>query len=155
MIQWFDSFLTREGTANGDVIILEIVVALLIGILSFLVFVFRRSMKVFWNWIMRLLTLRLPNELKKFKVNIKYKKTIKQIERKKIPIPEYFLRGKSPENNSELRKIFQMIEDGLIEAPDSYKISKMIQGLKLDDIKIPEVRLPNIELFDPNKYLKK
>lgn len=57
-----------------------------------------------------------------------YKKTIKQIERKKIPMPDGFLFGKSPERNPELKKIYQMMDDGRIEKPESYKIQQFLKN---------------------------
>ncbi len=57
----------------------------------------------------------------------KYKKKIKLMERKKIPIPSYFLAGKTKSSHPELKRIFEMIESGELEPPIAYKLSKMYE----------------------------
>lgn len=156
-MDWFLDFWNRAAGTNGDGIISNIVI-LLIGI--FINFV-GRFLWFLYKWLSK----KIVSLCKKIKVkwleikkNRLYKKTIKQIERMEIPISDNFLFGKSPEKNPELKKIFQMIEDGVIDAPKSYRLYKLAQGLSegIADIKLnTEPHRINVEVFDPNKFLKK
>lgn len=62
--------------------------------------------------------------LKKARRYIAYRKTIRNIVKKKIQIPDNFLSRKSAESNPELKKIFEMIENGELEEPKFYKLEK-------------------------------
>jgi hypothetical protein len=89
-----------------------------------------------------------------FKEKGQYKKKIKQIEKLEITIPDYFLFSKSREKNPELRRIFTMIEEGIISEPPSMKINKYIKDNPdiLDKIinqrSVPY--LPEIKPFKPD-----
>lgn len=129
-----------------------------IGIAFFLGVVFTGCIK-FFKWLGNILWVgfkttltKSKNKIKKVKVERQYKRTIKQIERKEIPIPNNFLLGKSPEKNPELKRIFQMMDNGLIEVPDSYKIQKLlkdrpdiIKGNPLDIVKLPVIKPPTLK----------
>jgi hypothetical protein len=64
----------------------------------------------------------------------KYMKTIKYIEQGKIEVTDSFLSGKSPEKNPELKKIYEMLEEGIIKAPKFYELYKKLSGKTVDEI---------------------
>lgn len=111
--------------------------------------VFFRTFFTFLKWISKSLWLggkqvltNGKNKLKKMQERRTYIKTIKQIERMEIPVPDNFLLFKSLEKNPELKKIYQMMDDGLIEMPSIYKTEKLLDHLDLKDIKIDISKLP-------------
>lgn len=69
---------------------------------------------------------------KRVKKYIDYRMTIRKIVKKKMPIPDYFLSGKSAESNPELKKIFTMIENGELEEPKFYKLEKYFKENPID-----------------------
>ena len=143
VMAWFTGLFTEE---NINDIALEVIKWAIIGILGFILFLFRRKVTELFT--------KGKNQLKTMKERRQYKRTIKQIERQEIPLPENFLLLKSPEKNPELKKIYQMIDEGLIEAPSSYKLQKLLnehpelKDLKLDLSKLPDVT-PKIEVKPP------
>jgi hypothetical protein len=54
----------------------------------------------------------------------RYKLIIKKIEEKETEIPPYFLMNKTRDSNPELKKIYRMMDDGVLELPLSEKVSK-------------------------------
>lgn len=152
LLEWFKDYWVREGdSVISDILVIVIAFILFNIIGKFILWLLKKTRL----WI-KAFCISLPVRIKKFKADRAYKKTIKQIERLEIPIPKNFLSFKTLEKNPELGNIFQMIEDGLIEAPEMYKLSKLVEGLELNkaDIKLNSP-LSRIETFDPNKYIKK
>lgn len=144
--------------ANIDGIIVGVIGGL---ILALILFLFPKIFKwigklfgIFGNWLLT----KVKNMLEKMKENREYKRTIGQIERKEIPVPFDFLKGKSRENNPELRKIYQMIDDGEIKMGLLYhmqnydpELKKALSNVSKDMLKNtsenpPKVNLPKIKI---------
>lgn len=155
LIDWFIAYWNRDG--NGDAVISDLIVLFAAFIAAnvvgkLLLFILKRFVK----WVRAFCTVQIPIKIKNCKEKRKYKKTIRQIENLEIPIPNNLLLGKTPEKNPELSKIFQMIEDQIIKAPESYRIAKLLQGLELGEIELKlNIPPPPIEQFDFTKYIKK
>ncbi|KOR76505.1 hypothetical protein AM232_26165 [Bacillus sp. FJAT-21352] len=133
VIEWMKEFFANPENIRD---IVNGVVIFLIGVIFPTIY---KGVRILFKWLITLCwrgVKKVVTKSKRIKEDRKYKRTIKQIERKEIPIPENFLWGKSPEKNPELRKIFQMIEDGVIEAPASYKLQKSLKDHSiLDELK--------------------
>ena len=85
-----------------------------------------------------------------YKNKRKYKAEIRKIEKKEISMPKFFLVGKSPEKNPELKKIYKMIELGEIEKPIETKsliiTPEILEKLKSSNFnKIPPPYIHNIK----------
>lgn len=107
---------------------------IIIAGVTFTLGVFFRTFFTFLKWLGKSLWLggkkvltNVKNKLKTRKERRTYIKTIKQIERMEIPVTDKFLFRKSPEENPELKKIFQMMDDGQIEMPSTYRIQKFFR----------------------------
>lgn len=74
----------------------------------------------------------IKSKYKKARRYIDYRVTIRKIVKKKIAIPDHFLSGKSAESNPELKKIFDMIENGQLEEPKFYKLEKYFKENPID-----------------------
>lgn len=85
----------------------------------------------------------LKAKFRKLSEKRQYKKTIKQIENKAIAIPANFLYGKTPDTHPELKKIFEMINNGELQVPEFPTFYQWEQWTK-----------EHPELFRPNIYLK-
>lgn len=142
-MELFQSFFADKENINE--IVLEIVVWVILGILGFILWLIRRTLR---KVSIHLLT-KVKKQFKKMTNHLKYKRTIKLIVKKKIPITDAFLLGKSPEKNPECAKIFQMLDSGELECPPLYKrqmeIKKFLEEHpELKDIKIDLDKLPDI-----------
>lgn len=150
LLEWFKGYWVREGdSVISDILVIVIAFILFNVIGTFILWLLKKA----GLWIKEF-CISLPARIKKFKADRAYKKTIKQIERLEIPIPENFLLFKTPEKNPELSKIFQMIEDEIIEAPPHLKLAKLAKGLELGEFDM-KLNLQNMPTFDPSKYIKK
>ena len=167
MVDWKESIIRGNGIymldlftgfwgRNGEDIVSDLIVAFVAFILGYGFKSILKGIHMLVSWFKKKI-LQIPINFRKFKVNREYKKTIKLIERLEIPVTESFLFGKTKEKNPELKKIFEMMDEGLIEAPPLYKLSKTIKdrGIKLPDNNVLNNIPPKINLFDPNKYLEK
>lgn len=159
MIEGIKAFFTNSENINE---IALIVVGILIGLLATVIGkMFKWLGQFLWTCGKKALS-PILTRIKKLKVERKYKKTIKQIERMKIPIPKNFLLTKSPEKNPELKKIYQMMDEGQIKQPNSYRHQKLLlkelednpelndvlKDVKIDVSKSPPIKhnLPEIKL---------
>lgn len=144
MKEWFIDFF-KDKDNIGEIVL--IVIGIFLGLLI-------PAIGRFFNWLRKLIGTGIKkvitnskNKLKEMKANRKENQTIKQIERMEIPVPDNFLNGK--EGNPKYRKIFQMIDDGLIEAPPLYRLKKMLNDnpdiLKNITTELPITRLPEIK----------
>ena len=121
MMEWIIDFFTdKENIGEIALIVIGILIGLLFTAVGRL---FKWLSKLVLTGGKKVLT-NGKNKLKKMKLNREYMRTIKQVERMEIPVTDKLLFRKSPEENPELEKIFQMMDDGLIEMPPMYKTQK-------------------------------
>jgi hypothetical protein len=141
----------KEFLKNGDNI--NEIAYVVIGILITL---FSTAILNLIKWLykkMRGLDIDISARVKKMKVKRNYKKTIKQIERMEIPMSANFLFRKSPEKNPELKKIYRMIDEGLIETSASSKLQQFFKDnpeLKLKLNELNATKLPPIQIKPPS-----
>lgn len=145
-------FFSSEENINE---IFLLIVGLILGILSNIIL---KILKIFFIYLYNRFTTFLSYLKKKvdlFKKKRNYQKTIKNIEKQKIEIPPYFLLEKSPENNPELRKIFQMIDEGIIEEPIQSKMSRHFKENPIDLEKLMKPIKTNIQIPNNNNFIFK
>jgi hypothetical protein len=152
LLGWLIDFWNTDDNANKIIIV---VISAILGILI-------KEIVKFFKWFGKkiyafssYLKGLVKKKYKKWREKRRYKKTIKLIVRKKMAIPRYFLLGKSEEKNPELKQIFQMIEDGELEAPDLYKLVKVFRDNP--DLKVlsENIQLHHPLIKNPNDYFKK
>ncbi|MNO50096.1 hypothetical protein D3C76_404620 [compost metagenome] len=89
----------------------------------------------------------------------RYGKIIKRIEKGKMGIPDDFLWGKNPKSNPELKRIFEMIEEGLLPKPKGYDVYKLLENVDIDSILKSKSLIPphniHIPKFDHEIFNKK
>lgn len=142
-IEWIKGFFA-DGDNLNDIGVW--VVTILIGLIFiFIKRIFKWLGKLFGIFGKWLLTKR-KNKIEKIKEDREdqdYKREIGQIERGEIPVTDKFLFGKSPEKNPELSKIYQMMDDGVIESPNIYELQKSLKGNSLlDELKKDAINPP-------------
>jgi len=144
-MDWVITFFTDNQNRNE---VAYVVIGIIIGLLV-------KAIGSFIQWLYNKIrglniSARIKSKIKKMKVKRKYKKTIKQIERMEIPLPKHFLFNKSPEKNPELKNIYRMIDEGLIETSSSYKLQQFFKDnpelkLKLNELNLPPIPITQIK----------
>lgn len=166
MIEWMKEFYTNPENI-GEIV--NGVVLFLIGVISPTIY---KGVRILFKWLINLcwigvkkVVIKSKSKLKKIKKNWDYKRKTGQIERQEIPVTDEFLMGRSPEKNPELRKIFQMMDDGVIETPPLYAKCKELRTTLSPELKeafsnfskglaknasqnVPKLKQPKIPPFD-------
>ncbi|SNT58756.1 hypothetical protein SAMN05444672_1749 [Bacillus sp. OK838] len=147
-IEWIKEYFTnKENISDIVMVIITIVITYFFGIIPKIFKWLGKLFGILGKWLTN-----VKNRLLEIPKDWVYKRTIKKIERGEIPVTDEFLWGKSPEKNPELRKIYQMMDDGVIESPALYKLQKslkdnsILENLKKNVVNVPQpikpIKLP-------------
>ena len=110
------------------------------------------------NKIFEMCKKQIRKTIQNIKDKRKYNRTIRQIEKKELPIPPYFLINRSREKNPELKVIYDMIEIGELDLPKETKLAQYFQEHPIDINSITKNNLDfGISIKPPDiiTYLKK
>lgn len=110
---------------------------IIIGLLIGAIFGFMKSQFVKFTWrcikkLVRTFIEKLKYSLKYICKRIKYRLNIRKIEKGKMEIPPYFLVWKTHESNPELTKIFNLIDEGVLEEPAQSKLARYLEKNPID-----------------------
>lgn len=134
--------------------LLWIIIGLFIGaIFSFMKSQLVNLLKFTWRYIKKLVRIfieKIKCLLKYIDKKIKYRLNIRKIEKGEMEIPPYFLVGKTYESNPELTKIFNLIDEGVIE--ESVQ-SKLARHLEKNPIDWDEVLSSQKDLINKNMHM--
>lgn len=136
---------------NYDKLLWAVILLIITTIFDFVKAQLTKLLKFAWKYIMRFFKMiigksrQLP---KRISEQIKYRQTIRAIEKGEIDIPPYFLIGKTRENNPELTKIFNLIESGVLEEPAESKLARHFEENPVDWDKVLSSQI------DKNIYVK-
>lgn len=116
--------------SNGDnyyKLLWAVILLIVATIFDFVKSQLTKLFKFAWKYMMKFFKMiigkskQLP---KRFREQLKYRQMIRKIEKSEIDIPPYFLIGKTCENNPELTKIFNLIDNGVLEEPAESKLAR-------------------------------
>ena len=155
MAEAFDRLINYFSKGSNYDKLLWIIISLFIGaIFSFMKSQLVNLLKFTWRYIKRLVGLsigKIKQWIKCISKKIKYRLTIRKIEKGRMQIPPYFLVGKSHENNTEPTKIFNLIAEGVLEEPVQ---SKLARHLDKDPIDWDKVLSSQTDMINKNMHIK-
>lgn len=139
---------------NYDKLLWVIIGLLVTAIFNFMKSQLNKFIKISWRYLkklVRLLTRQIKHLSKRTGEQIKYRLTIRKIVKGKKEIPPYFLLGKTRENNPGLTKIFNLIDDGILEEPKELKLARYLKENPIDLDKLPPPKIgENIYIKTPD-----
>lgn len=161
VIEWIKEVFTNKDNIFAILMIpITLLVTYFLGIIPKIFKWIGKLFGILGKWLTN-----IKNKLKEIKKDRDYKRKIGQIERGEIPVTDEFLFMKSPEKNPELKKIYQMMDDGEIKSTALYEMQKDIRKNLSPELKeglsnvakivaknasqnVPKLKQPKIPPFD-------
>lgn len=148
----FNRLINYFSTGDNYDKLLWIIFGLLItAIFNFMKSQLNKLVKLAWKYTKKISSVLIV-KIKKFpkciSERIKYRLTIRKIEKGEMEVPPYFLIGKTRANNPELTKIFSLIDQGILEEPAESKLARHFEENPVDWDKVLSSQI------DMNIYVK-